>query len=95
MLEVPKEEMNMYLEETYDHTNTKWKDIKKTGQYLKVGIELTKKTQTDGNLEMKKIRNSNKYFRGKSHQQKPKDGRENLRQWKQDRRNGYFGQRKH
>ena len=50
-----------------------------------------KKIQTEGAGNEKFI---NRNLKGKPHQQTIRDGRENLMHWRQDRRNGYLGQRK-
>lgn len=50
-----------------------------------------KKTKTEG-AGNEKFRN--RKLKGKPHQQNIRDGRENFRHWRQDRINGYLGQRK-
>jgi hypothetical protein len=51
----------------------------RTVQDRKTEIESLKKTQTEGKLEVKEFRNSNKNPSGKPHPQRTKHGRENLR----------------
>lgn len=45
--------MNKSLKESYENTSVQWKEMNKTMQDMKMEIESTKKTQTEGNLEMK------------------------------------------
>jgi len=47
--------MNKSLKESYENTSVQWKEITKTMQDMKMEIESTKKTQTEGNLEMKNL----------------------------------------
>jgi hypothetical protein len=50
-------------------------------------IEVIKKTQTEGILEMENPREENRNYRCKHHQQNIRDGRENLRLRRYCRRN--------
>ena len=52
---VLKQEINKSIKETYENTNKQWEEMNKTFQSLKVGIELIKKIQTEGNWKMKSI----------------------------------------
>ena len=53
--EIFKEEMNKSPKEINENTNKQWKEKNKKVQSLKVEIESIKKTQTEGNLNMKNL----------------------------------------
>ena len=64
MIKFLKEEMNESLKEIYVNTNKQWRKVNQSLQDLKVEIE---SSQTVGNQEIKKFRNSNRNHRGKLH----------------------------
>lgn len=71
MFKVLKENMNKFINKVCE--NTKWNEVMKTIQLMKVQIELLKKTQTEAKLK-KKFRKSNK-----NTTQNTRDGKQNLR----------------
>jgi hypothetical protein len=54
MIEVLKEEINKSLKEIYENTNKEWKKMSKTVQDLMTQNESINRTQTEGNMEVKK-----------------------------------------
>ena len=52
-IEILKEGMNRSLKEIYENTSMQWKETNKIAQDMKVEVESIKKTQPEGNLEMK------------------------------------------
>ena len=77
ILELLKEEMSRYPQEIDENTKKQWEEMNQTVQDLKVEIEPTKKTHTEGNLLIKNLAaHSKKNFRGKPQQQNIRDGRE-------------------
>lgn len=54
MAEVFKEEINKSIKDIYENANRQWKEMNKRVQYLKIKMESTKKSKTEGNLEIKK-----------------------------------------
>lgn len=55
------------------------KKTNNTVQDFKKETQIVKKTETGIIFKNKKIRNSNKNYRGKHHQQNARDGKENMR----------------
>lgn len=53
VIEILKEGMNRALKEIYENTSMQWKEMNKIAQDMKVDVESIKKTQPEGNLEMK------------------------------------------
>lgn len=53
--EIFKEEMNKSPKEINENTNKQWREKNKKVQSLKVEIESIRKTQTEGNLNMKNL----------------------------------------
>lgn len=51
MFKVLKEDMNKFINKVYE--NTKWNEVMKTIQVMKVQIDLLKKTQTEAKLKKK------------------------------------------
>ena len=65
MAEVFKEEINKSIKDIYENANRQWKEMNKRVQYLKIKMESTKKSKTEGNLEIKKkCSNLNRNHRG-------------------------------
>ena len=71
--------MNKSLKNTQENQEKAIKQVNETVQDLKTKMEVIKKTQTEGWLDMENLGKRNRNYRNKYNQQNTRDGRKNLR----------------
>lgn len=85
--------MDRFLKEISEDTSMQWKEMNKIAQDMKVEVESIKKTQPEGNLEIK-IEELEQGLLRQTYEQNTRGGRVNLRHWRHNKRNGCLDKKK-